>query len=137
MQKRVVAIHNETLLENILQQETVDIPGSSTRGQKRRYTENGPMNQFVEILTADAHEKLVMQFSNFIFSTGLPFTVTENSLFREWIRNLNPSFKLPCRKDLANKLLDKAYEELKIKIDEKIKESKRALTLVSEGWTNI
>ncbi len=60
----------------------------------------------------------------------------ENPLVIQFFNYLKPSFKLLNRKKIANKLLDKVYEEVKIQANEQISKA-TTLYIVSDSWSNI
>jgi hypothetical protein len=66
----------------------------------------------------------------------VPLSLLENEWRKEFFQKLRPSFKLPSRYQLSNKLLDNEYKSVQEKVKQKI-QSSETLTLLSDGWTDI
>lgn len=53
----------------------------------------------------------------------------EHPAWLEFFAYMKPTFKPPTRKDLAGKLLDEAYDEMKMKVNEKVEAANSRLSL--------
>ncbi len=80
-------------------------------------------------------------FALLMFTTGTPLSFIENPLLLKSLQILCPWIKLPCRKTLTEKHLDKIYKEQKMKTEEQLshKYSEKSGiqgTLQCDAWTN-
>ncbi len=111
---------------------------------KKRDNEQKPMTTNSSILTytgraMSINEKAVanqLLLEAFI-DANIPFSVTENAQFRKWVNYLCPNYKMPCRKTLANTVLDEVYHQVLTNNDELLGREKYGLTLMVDGWNNI
>ena len=55
-----------------------------------------------------------------VYMTNIPFNHYENSYVIESYKSLHPSYKPPSRKAIAEKLLDKTYERIKLQIMQRL-----------------
>lgn len=78
------------------------------------------------------HEKLAKA----IIVSGAPFAMVEHPLWIEFFEELEPSYKLPNRKAISSKYLNKLYNETSNDITTQLK-SARYLHLQCDGWSNI
>lgn len=69
-----------------------------------------------------------------IYVSGSP--LFEHPAWIAFFNKLRPSYRLPSRKVISTTLLDAEYEKMKLKIDEKLNESKN-YNLQCDGWSNI
>ena len=99
-------------------------------------TKLSTINNFIDRMNEEEQETLEFLLAQALFSAGVPFAFVENPLVIQFFNYLRPSFKLPNRKKIANKLLDKVYEEVKIQADEQISKA-TTLCMISDGWSNI
>ncbi|KAJ8923077.1 hypothetical protein NQ315_001629 [Exocentrus adspersus] len=65
-----------------------------------------------------------------------PFSIVEGEGFRNYIKNINPSYVLPSKKFLTQTLLSEVYEETLVEIKKAVAEA-RSLTVTTECWTSI
>lgn len=73
-----------------------------------------------------------------VYVCGLPLRITENKTFVNFLQYIRPSFKIPTRHKLANKLLDKEYSKVQDEVAEKLNSAVSFdLSLSCDGWTNI
>src|SRR6266498_4296505 len=94
------------------------------------------INNFIDRMNEKKQETLEFLLVQALFSAGIPFAFIENPLIIQFFNYLRPSFKLPNRKKIVNKLLDEVYEEVKIQADEQISKA-TTLYMISDGWSNI
>ncbi|KAJ2938743.1 hypothetical protein O0L34_g3356 [Tuta absoluta] len=83
---------------------------------------------------ATTPEDLTDLFSKALFISGAPMYMVEHPLWRTFYEKLN--FKLPTRKALATKYLDKLYNEMLTALNKDLKESD-FLHIQCDGWSNI
>lgn len=83
--------------------------------------------------TSTDSDSIDMDLAEFFFGCNISFNVIDSDLFRRFINNLNPSYKIPTRKKLATKLLEKVHT----KIIEKLKYVVPINgVLLIDGWKN-
>jgi hypothetical protein len=64
-----------------------------------------------------------------------PFSIVEDSGFRNFVTALHHGYKLPTRKTLRNVLLPAAFEEIRLKTLNLLKEA-TSLTITTDCWTS-
>src|SRR6266542_5838155 len=94
------------------------------------------INNFIDRMNEEEQETLEFLLAQTLFSAEVSFVFVENPFVIQFFNYLRPSFKLPNRKKIANKLLDEVYEEVKIQADEQISKA-TTLYMVSDSWSNI
>lgn len=78
-------------------------------------------------------EEIDNSLAKFFFACNISLNVTESPIFREFVNQLNPAYKVPSRKKLSTKLLEKVYTE----VSEKLKsEEETDGVLLVDGWKN-
>ncbi|XP_030030060.1 zinc finger BED domain-containing protein 4 [Manduca sexta] len=65
-----------------------------------------------------------------------PFGIVEKEGFKRLIQALNPNYKLPTKKTLSNRLLNKYYYEVRSFVIEEINTA-QAICITTEGWTSV
>lgn len=66
----------------------------------------------------------------------LSFRLVESDVFKEFVKELNPAYQLPCRKTIS-KVLVPQYYNLKREALLNIIESAEAVCLTTDGWTSV
>ncbi len=94
------------------------------------------INNFIDRMNEKEQETLEFLLTQTLFSAEIPFAFVENPLVIQFFNYFRSSFKLPNRKKIANKLLDKVYEKVKIQADKQISKT-TTLCIVSNSWSNI
>lgn len=120
-------------LRNIskLEQERANHSTNSTQ------TTSNATESTCDILT---QEKFNECLSDFIFGSGIAFTIVENPYFIKLVQLLNPTISLPSRKFLSTILLNKKYEQVNDYVTNILtchKEEQNKLTLHCDSWTNV
>lgn len=80
-------------------------------------------------------KKLDQLLLNLLTKDFQPFSVVEDSGFRDFILALNPGYKLPTRKTLSNVLLPAVFEEIHLKLLDVLKEV-ISMTITTDCWTS-
>jgi hypothetical protein len=80
--------------------------------------------------------KLDSAFANVCYVQALPFNIWESDAMRDALNKLNPAYKPPSRKAVANDLLDYVYESTKVEVDKQIL-TIPFLNVISDESTNI
>lgn len=104
--------------------------------KKARYLEGeGSINKFVSKTSDKDKSKIDLIVAKFFYACNISFNVVESDAFKNLIRILRKSYKLPSRKELAGSLLDSVHSEMEELVHENLKG--REGTLVIDGWSNI
>ncbi|KAM0736901.1 hypothetical protein ACS0PU_006550 [Formica fusca] len=74
-----------------------------------------------------------LALAKFFFGCNISFNVVESNLFKDFIKFLNPDYKVPSRKKLSNQLLDKIHNEITSKT---VKDHEIVGVLLIDGWKN-
>jgi hypothetical protein len=87
-------------------------------------------------LTAKEKHEFQKQIAMHYFATGTSFQRIEDVHLKEAIKMLRPDEGLlPNRRQMGTTLLDKCHQELKTKVDARMKDSTSCLT--TDGWSNV
>jgi hypothetical protein len=76
------------------------------------------------------------QLMTMIVKEYQPFQLAEDVEFKKFTKMLNPGYSLPSRKTLSESLLPKIFNEVQVKVKQKI-EKTPAVCLTTDGWTSI
>ncbi len=109
----------------------INIPISEINRPIKR-TKLSTINNFIDHMNEEEQETLEFLLAQVLFSARVPFAFVENPLVIQFFNYFRPSFKLPNRKKIANKLLDEVYEEVKIQADEQISKA-TTLCMIFDG----
>ncbi|CAG8775658.1 5227_t:CDS:1, partial [Funneliformis caledonium] len=104
--------------------------------EKNRSKKQIKLNNFVDNMKEEEQESFEFLLAQALYLAEIPFTFVDNPFVIQFFKYLQPSFKLPNRKKIANELLDKVYENVKIQADEQISKA-TTLYMVSDDWSNI
>lgn len=80
-------------------------------------------------------QKITDAVAFFICKDLQPYSVTENEGFHYLLHVLEPRYKMPTRKLLAEKEIPALYEKVKLDIAESLTKAKRVAITV-DGWTS-
>ncbi|KAG5666419.1 hypothetical protein PVAND_014448 [Polypedilum vanderplanki] len=69
-------------------------------------------------ITEESQNKIDIKFANFFFRTGISLRIVESEVFKELVKELNPSYKPPCTKKLSGAFLDKQFSKCSTVLDE-------------------
>ena len=104
-------------------------------------TSSKGLGRFIDSMTPEEAKKINAELAQFIFRTGLPFSVVDHPNFKRFVQSLRPSYMAPSRKTIATKWLDQQYNDLNSKFAAKLQAATRSkplrFTLLTDGWTNI
>lgn len=96
------------------------------------------LSAFVCMMSKTRQELLQRKLAKSIFSGGVPFRYVENKHFIEWAKEMNPSFKVPSRREISGRLLSHEDEATSALVLERIRAAPpKSLTLATDGWTNV
>lgn len=94
------------------------------------------VRNFMDGCSDEEQNKLNELLARAIFATATPLgTITENKHWQIFFKTLRPSFRIPTRHLMSNKLLDEEYNRIEAGIKSKIGEA-TALGLQCDGWSN-
>ncbi|CAG8830843.1 25520_t:CDS:2 [Gigaspora margarita] len=75
-------------------------------------------------------------FTQAVYSSGIPLSTFKNSFLIEFFNALQPSFQTPSRDRLSTGLLENLYEDVKNDVNHKLNNAQN-ITIVSDSWSNI
>jgi hypothetical protein len=91
---------------------------------------------FPKPLSAKEQDQANDALGMFFFTSGTAFYRAGNRYLRNFAEQLRPDAKIPTRKDLAGKILDRNYNRLIEKMEPLLR-GKGFGCLTSDGWTNV
>lgn len=112
---------------------TTSLPSSTRWSRCNTMT---TMDRFVDKIDVKEEKMLNKKLASAIFSSGCPFSLVENPYWKDFFSSLRPSFKLPTRKDIGGKYLDREFESVEADVWTKIRSS-NSVALQCDGWSNI
>lgn len=71
----------------------------------------------------------------YFYACNIPFRVSENKYFKDFIQILRPGYKPPNRKQLSRDLLNKIHDEIMDKMQTKL--NGKTVTLMQDSWSDI
>ncbi|XP_052752222.1 uncharacterized protein LOC128200957 [Galleria mellonella] len=83
----------------------------------------------------DTDDHIKTELARAIFVTGTPLSMVQHPLWIQFFEKLKPKFKIPSRKALATKYLDKIYREMRFELNEELNACSY-LHLQCDGWSN-
>ncbi|XP_018577745.1 uncharacterized protein LOC108916040 [Anoplophora glabripennis] len=95
---------------------------------------NNTMATFFDKMKEDEHNQLQVLFARTISST--PFSIVKNREWQTFFEKIRPSFVLPTRYLLANRLLNEEFDRVQVQVQEKLGQSEN-LSLQCDGWSNL
>jgi hypothetical protein len=122
-------IHTPTITPNTTTHTNIPV-------KRTKITKTSRIENFIDRMSEEEQEDLEFQLVQALFSTGVSFAFVDNPLVIQFFKCLQPSFKLPNRRKLADDLLNDVYNEVKLQTNEQISKAK-TLCMVSDGWSNI
>lgn len=75
-------------------------------------------------------------FAKIVYSANLTHTLPENAHAVEFFKQLRPGWVIPTRYKLSNPLLNSEYNDLRIKVLDKI-QSAYSVCMLADGWSNV
>ncbi|KFM75423.1 Zinc finger BED domain-containing protein 6, partial [Stegodyphus mimosarum] len=93
--------------------------------------------QFVQRNTMHVHKKKVIDRAliKMVYKDLQPISIVENEGFREYSKDLNPTYSLPSRKTVSKSLLPAAYEEKKNSL-KNVLSAVQNICLSVDCWSN-
>lgn len=94
------------------------------------------MDSFIIQTSKLEQEKLDKQIARFFYGHNLPFNAANGQEFIKMIKMLRPGYTPPCRKRLADDLLDSVYSEVSGEIVSAMKDV-NSVVLTQDGWSSV
>lgn len=94
------------------------------------------MDSFVDRATNEQNIRFADKCIDFFAKCNIPFAVVEDESFHALIQELRPCIKIPNRKEMSGKLLDKCFEST-IAFNRSLVQGQRHGTLFADGWKNM
>src|SRR5436853_1767000 len=90
----------------------------------------------IPTLTSVEKHKLDILGANICYSNGLPLSLFDSDQMKEFLHQLNPAYKPPCRKAVSGPLLDEVYSHLKAEVEMTLA-SIHQFNIITDESTNI
>lgn len=87
-------------------------------------------------MKAEVQETHHMRFLDFLVSSNSAFNVCSNKELDLFIRGLNPSYVIPSRRVVSDRLLQKRYSECLLELGDQLKDV-NDVTLTMDGWEDV
>jgi Protein of unknown function (DUF 659)/hAT family C-terminal dimerisation region len=97
---------------------------------KKRYIDS------VTYMTEQDQKLIISAMADFIFGDGIPLSLVESKLFRNFLSLANPHIRMPSRRTLSEQLLNEKYNEAYMAVDIAIRDAP-SLSLIFDAWTNV
>lgn len=91
------------------------------------------MSVGINKIVLEEQHSITESLAELFFGCNLKFSLIESTLFKKFVKLLNPQYKLPCVETLKTTLLDKTYESLR---SQHLSRDQRKGTLQFDGWKN-
>lgn len=92
------------------------------------------LEKYIDKITDSEILNVNEKLSNFFFGCNIPLQVVDSDHFKNFVRSLRPSYKIPGRKALSTTLLDCAYEKSVESASQSICGGDSVLLI--DGWKN-
>ncbi len=102
----------------------------------QRRSDSSMEDYTIRNLTKAEIKKFQERLAMFFYTTGTAFARIENKYLHEAMMVLNPSVKIPTRKDLAGVLLEFSFNNISKDVDSRLRAT-QTWCLVSDAWTNV
>lgn len=116
--------------------QTSDIIPAATSSCSEPQSNRSVLRSFFDSMSKNESEKIDSAFAKAVYSSNVPLSLTDNTYWQMFFKQIRPSYKVPSRHDLSNRLLDREYEEVTNFVDEQIKNAD-FVSIVTDGWSNI
>jgi hypothetical protein len=98
--------------------------------------EQTKLTSFVDKCYQNEKEEIDAILSRMIFGLGLPLSLVEAPAFVEFCKKLRPSYELPSRNVISERLLNKEFENVQKSIKILVNNAK-FICIATDGWTNL
>lgn len=93
-------------------------------------------NFITKPLSISKSKAIDQQITKFIVKHYHPFSLVEETEFRNFIRMLAPNYSIPSRKTVSNNLLLQVYNDTFQKVSKDVQDAS-SVALTTDGWTSI
>jgi hypothetical protein len=133
------ATTSSTVVSVPVQEAQVDDPeatsGSTSEAPKRKL-QQPKIHQYGVAVSRSFKQKVDEQLARrALVACNLPFCTVEEPEFQKVFSLLNPAYKLPSRKRVADELLDTIYDQEQAEVKKELDGKK--VTLLQDGWSDI
>lgn len=112
-------------------------PLTSSSNPSTNSSRQSSITQFISKPISLSKSKAIdLQITKFILKHFHPFSIVEETEFRNLIKMLAPNYTMPSRKTISNSLLLQMYESTLEKVKAELNDI-TALSLTTDGWTSI
>lgn len=111
---------------------TVSAPESRS---PRLSKQSATFKQYFDVMTPSDKQVIDERCANWIYCQDLPFNTVEDKEFREFIALLRPAYKPPSKYEISGKLLDNAYDNMLMSLNDAI--SGKKVTIMQDGWSTV
>jgi len=93
---------------------------------------------FVDRMSKKEQTDLQESFARavYVYASGTPFSIVENSHWTTFFKQLRPAFQLPTRKMLSTSLLDEENTHVSESVQREL-QSADGIAIVTDGWTSV
>lgn len=88
---------------------------------------------FLDSMTIDQKKRIDTALGKFFFGCNIPFNVINSKYFTNFMHELRPAYKPPCRQTLSGSLLDAVH---KLTVEHDLLNINAETVLVIDGWKN-
>lgn len=127
----------EVILDNVNNEPALSKPSTSTQlTQVQKPTLQSSLTSFLPKKFNFKHKKkLDKLLLKLITEDFQPFSIVDDSGFKQFVNALNPSYEIPSRKVISRNYLPAAYEECRNLIKEKLKNITK-VCLTTDCWSS-
>ena len=86
--------------------------------------------------TSSKHLILQKSLAEYLIENLLPFSTVSNLAFISLMKNLDPKFKVPCRRTYSDVVIPKIYADIKQRVVNLLKPTEY-VACTTDGWTSI
>ena len=94
------------------------------------------LTSFIDKCYQNEKEEIDAILARMIFGLGLPLSLVEAPAFIEFCKKLRPSYELPSRRIISERLLNKEFENTQKSVKQLVNDAK-FVSIATDGWTNL
>ncbi|KAK9350270.1 hypothetical protein V1523DRAFT_446203 [Lipomyces doorenjongii] len=136
LKRKLVSENRELRFSVVDEFEGVSFSEQTSSASVRCLSSTANMGRWVDTIGDGEMQVRQQELADFLFTSGLPFSLVDNPAFRKWVQHLRPAFEIPHRKEVAPTMLNDSYDRMKGKMILKT-QAESNMTLVTDSWTNI
>lgn len=93
------------------------------------------MSNYIVKTTTAHKEEIDKAMAKFFYACNIPFRVSENRHFKDFIQVLRPGYEPPNRKQLSGDLLNRINDDIMNKVQTEL--NGKTVTLMQDGWSDV